>query len=240
MSGGNVRPPSSIFDIGKDSPAERLSLASKTMYEPPNGLNRKKSRFSWNNRKKEKERLDELKLIAIEEERNEAQRQLQQHMLEQKQRMDEIENENRRRRLEEADRQREADEQRRLAHEVKQAKKRTELEYAQRRIAEANMRRRTTTTEALRNLRELVRTRYELDNEIWRRRDIRGPMRPEIIKKMQRSDAVLAEIQAIVATWEESPGTWDKKEWELAAEVRDRLLAEGKRKWENNPPWIDN
>ena len=61
---------------------------------------------------------------------------------------------------------------------------------------------------------------------------------------MTKADAVLAEIYAIVGTWEEpvegGNRTWSKQEWELAKDIRERLFAEGKRQWGNNPPWDEN
>jgi hypothetical protein len=186
----------------------------------------------WGNKKKKREEEERLHQQRIEEERAAEQAAFRQVLLEQKREMEELRNAQR---LQEH----QMNEERLRQKEEEEIRKQTELEYEHRRIAEANLRRRTTTREALRNLRELVRTRYDLDNEIYRMRNVRGPMRPEIIKKMQRADAVLAEIQAIEQTWEESPETWEKKEWELAMEVKARLLEDGKRRWENNPPWID-
>jgi len=94
-----------------------------------------------------------------------------------------------------------------------------------------------TSPEALRGLRDLIRTRYQLDMYIWSLKGARGPDRPLVVDKMEQADAVLLEIYTRVETWEENDGTWTAEEWKLALQIKERILAEGKRWWENNPPW---
>jgi len=103
----------------------------------------------------------------------------------------------------------------------------------------------TTSPQAIRHLRDLVRMRYQLDTEIWALRGARRPDRPLVIEKMEKADAVMLEISTIVETWKISneddtdEPTWTEKEWKLAEMVKERIFAEGKRSWGNNPPWND-
>ena len=94
-----------------------------------------------------------------------------------------------------------------------------------------------TSPEALRGVRDLIRTRYALDAEIWSLKGARKPDRPVVEEKIEKADAVLLEIYTIVESWEENDRIWTPQEWELARDIRERILAEGKRWWENNPPW---
>jgi phage protein D len=97
---------------------------------------------------------------------------------------------------------------------------------------------RMTSPESLRSLRELIRRKYELDMSIWADRKVRAPLRPDVEVKMEQADAALAEILAIVGTWEDNRnGQWKEHEWRLASEVKMRLEADGKRIWAGNPPW---
>jgi hypothetical protein len=99
---------------------------------------------------------------------------------------------------------------------------------------------RLTTPEALHGLRDLVRTRYALDIEIWSLKRARGPDRPIVEIMMERADAVLTEIYRMVDTWDENNNLWSRQEWELARDVKERIFADGKRWWKNNPPWNDD
>ncbi|KAF8846982.1 hypothetical protein BDZ45DRAFT_363427 [Acephala macrosclerotiorum] len=127
-------------------------------------------------------------------------------------------------------------EQRELARQQQKARDREEI---QRREREARRRERLkqTTPEALRGLRDLIRTRYQLDMEIWSLKGARGPDRPVVLEKMERADSVLMEIYTMVETWEENEKIWTAEEWRLAKRVREQVMQEGKRLWENNPPW---
>jgi hypothetical protein len=99
---------------------------------------------------------------------------------------------------------------------------------------------RMVSPETLRELRELIRTRYELDVEIWSLRKVRKPDRPLVEEKMERSDAALGEIMNIVQAWDGTENSWTAGEWEQAQEIISRIEAEGKRIWAGNPPWEEN
>ena len=95
-----------------------------------------------------------------------------------------------------------------------------------------------TSPESLRGLRELIRRKYELDMSLWADLKARKPDRPFVEAMMAQADAILLEIFTIVETWgDNSDGTWNNHEWELVQEVQERIQADGKRWWENNPPW---
>jgi hypothetical protein len=97
-----------------------------------------------------------------------------------------------------------------------------------------------TSPEALRGLRDLIRARYALDMEIWSLKGARKSNRPIVEEKMGRADAILMEIYSMVETWEENDKVWTTQEWELARDVRKRILEKGKRQWKDNPPWNEN
>jgi len=92
---------------------------------------------------------------------------------------------------------------------------------------------------ALREFRELIRTRYELDISIWANRKVRRPDRPYVEDMMEKSDAILRQIRQVVDSWDQEGGNWTAEEWECAEEIRNRLDLEGKREWAENPPWAD-
>lgn len=104
--------------------------------------------------------------------------------------------------------------------------------------------RRLTTPEAIQSLRENVRRKYELDMSIWADRKVRRPLRPEIEVKMEQADAVYLEILSIVRSWEEvgvGKSGWQKHEWELVRDIKERCEDDGaKRWWVGNPPWEEN
>jgi len=99
---------------------------------------------------------------------------------------------------------------------------------------------RVTTPEALRGLRDLIRTRYDMDTEIWSLKNARRPDRPVVQEKMEKADAVLMTILTTVETWEQNDNTWTAEEWKLASDIKQRVLMDGKRWWENNPPWQED
>lgn len=90
---------------------------------------------------------------------------------------------------------------------------------------------------ALQELRDLIRERYELDMEIYRMRTYTEANRDLVEKRMVKSDEVLQKIRSIVEVW--SPATFDESgiEWVVAEQVKERLLADGKRIWATDPPW---
>lgn len=107
-----------------------------------------------------------------------------------------------------------------------------------RRKAEIQARRRETCPEALQRLRELIRQRHELDNEIWKNRNVRRADRKVMTPKMMQADALLVEIQDTVRSWQMDSVIWTKDELRVATEIRDRLLENGKRNWAMEPPWV--
>ncbi|KAH0556987.1 hypothetical protein GP486_005226 [Trichoglossum hirsutum] len=109
-------------------------------------------------------------------------------------------------------------------------------ERAQRRLERLKL----TSPEGLRGLRDLIRTRYQLDMYIWSLKDARTPDRPIVIENMEKADAVLSEIVAMVDSWEENDKVWTPKEWEIAQEIKKRIHAGGKRWWVGNPPWDEH
>merc|ERR1711981_382080 len=137
------------------------------------------------------------------------------------------------RQREEAARQRAQAEQARKAQADR--RRREELQAQRRREIEAK--RNATSPEALQHLRELVRQRYELDNEIWKHRKVRRADQPVLKAKMDQADALLQEIQGIVRGWRIDGDAFDDAEARVAIEIRDRLLEDGKRNWAKQPPW---
>jgi len=94
--------------------------------------------------------------------------------------------------------------------------------------------------ETLRDLRELIRNRYQMDVEIWGLRSARKPDRPKVLEKMVVADAIMEEILTTISTWEnQQDGNWTDEEWDRVQEIKERLQSDGKRVWEGNPPWAD-
>lgn len=125
--------------------------------------------------------------------------------------------------------------------EIEVQARRLEIQEKNRRLQDERMMRlQTISTDTLRQLRDLIRTRYELDVEIWSLRKVRKPDRPIVEEKMERADAVLSEIFAIVRAWNSTEKSWTKSEWEKAKDIQKRILADGKRQWSSNPPWEDD
>jgi hypothetical protein len=91
------------------------------------------------------------------------------------------------------------------------------------------------TTRALQELRDLIRERYELDMQIYRLRNRTAANRDVVIKLMVKSDEILQKIRSIVEIW--NPASFDETEWPYAEQVKERLLADGKRIWATDLPW---
>jgi len=168
-------------------------------------------------------------LLAKRQQEEEAQRQ-RQDQLEQVERQLEQERQNLARQRENERRDRE-----RLEKEREQ-KEREQKEREQRRLERLKL----TSPDALHGLRDLIRTRYALDVEIWSLRGVMWRDRPIVEEKMRKADAVLEEIYNRVDTWEENDRVWTPQEWELARDIKARIQAGGKRVWKDNPPWIEN
>jgi len=90
------------------------------------------------------------------------------------------------------------------------------------------------------NLRELIRQRYALDLEIWGYRKV-GTYNHAIIEdKMRKSDALLGRIRAVVLSMDHRDHFRTEAEFAKFQDVKTRVLAGGKRQWENNPPWHED
>merc|ERR1711981_483445 len=224
-------------------------------------LARKKSIFPWKRKQQEMQsRVDrERRLRREETERRQAEAEQHRLQLEQEALQRQVEAEQHRRQLEqerqaleqeramraameqekrqreEAARQRAQAEQARKAKAQADRRRREELQAQRRREIEAK--RNATSPEALQHLRELVRQRYELDNEIWKHRKVRRADQPVLKAKMDQADALLQEIQGIVRGWRIDGDAFDDAEARVAIEIRDRLLEDGKRNWAKQPPW---
>lgn len=122
---------------------------------------------------------------------------------------------------------------------ARQQQKALDREEQQRKDREVLVRERVkkTTPEALRGLRDLIRQRYQLDMFIWSLKGARAPDRPIVEESMEKADAVLQEICAMVDTWEENEAFWTPQEWVLASKIKEQVMKSGKRVWRNNPPW---
>ncbi|PVH78398.1 hypothetical protein DL98DRAFT_590325 [Cadophora sp. DSE1049] len=107
------------------------------------------------------------------------------------------------------------------------------LERERERIARQKM----ITPEALRELRDLIRTRYQLDVEIWSLKGTRGPNRPIVITKMEKADDILMEIYTRVEFWEASASLWTEDEWKVAQQIKQRIQLDGKKMWNGQGPW---
>jgi hypothetical protein len=178
----------------------------------------------WNKRQQRERDLLERLRRADEQLENERQARAFQEFEQRKKEREAI-----RRRQEIAEQEREREEQER---------EREDSERREREEKAARMR--MVSPETLRDLRELLRTRYELDIKIWNLRKVRKPDRPVVEEKMERSDAVLGEIMNIIQAWDGSESSWSPGEWEQAQEIIRRIEAEGKREWAGNPPWEEN
>jgi hypothetical protein len=149
-----------------------------------------------------------------------------------------VENE---RKAREAAEEKAAREASRIAYEEEQKKiqeretKERELEKERERKAKAK----TVSPEKLRELRDLIRLRYELDVEIWNYRGVRLPDRPLVEEKMQKADAVLQLIIDTIRGWGGTEEAWTAEELDKIEEVWHRITADGKRWWMQDPPWND-
>jgi hypothetical protein len=90
----------------------------------------------------------------------------------------------------------------------------------------------------IRELGELIRLRYALDNMIWGQRHCSPVSRPLVEEIGRRADATLREIISIVEAWD-NPDVWDPQsgDWQRLREIKRRIEMGGKRTWADNPPW---
>jgi hypothetical protein len=93
------------------------------------------------------------------------------------------------------------------------------------------------TNAELRDLRELLRQRYAADLEIWGYRKVAVHNRPQVEQKMKKADALLLRIKALVLSMDHRDHFSSDAEWETFGEIKERVLAKGKRNWVANPPF---
>ncbi|MAD85019.1 MAG: hypothetical protein CL912_18830 [Deltaproteobacteria bacterium] len=91
--------------------------------------------------------------------------------------------------------------------------------------------------EALRELCDLIRTRYQLDVEIWGLKGTRGPNRPYVLTKMEKADEILTEVNTMVESWESNASLWTEEEWKVAQQIKQRIQLDGKKVWTGQGPW---
>lgn len=137
-------------------------------------------------------------------------------------------------RIEEEEHQRAVELQREKDELYKQQQLSLQLQEAENRRQEQL---RKTTPEALLRMQDLIRTRHELDLEIWRDRHVNKENRDVLMQKGMRADEILQEIYSIVDIWEESG--WDPEEWKVARKIKQNIQDGNQRIWASNPPWND-
>ena len=187
-------------------------------------------------KKLQKELREQRDLLFLKQQQEVAQqwkeRQLQDQLIQAEQQL-EIERQSRVKQLEKERREQERVKWERREAEQKEKERKEREQVRMDRLKQ-------TSPEALRGLRDLIRARYQLDMEIWSLKGARKPDQPIVEEMMEKADAILMEIYTMVETWEENGKIWTPQEWELAQDVKRRILAEDKRWWENNPPWNGN
>jgi len=105
---------------------------------------------------------------------------------------------------------------------------------------EQTRRSRDITPQALKDLREKIRQKYELDIKIWTFRHVRASDYGIVEAKMAIADGLLDEILETVNGWDETDEKhWSKTERMKVLEIKRRMKLDGKRRWKNNPPWAD-
>lgn len=91
----------------------------------------------------------------------------------------------------------------------------------------------------VRELSELIRTRYMLDIKIWNKRYCHTEDRPLIEGFMRRADAALLRIRSTVEAWDNAEAWKFPADWRRLKDIRAKLDADGKRMWAEHPPWED-
>lgn len=131
---------------------------------------------------------------------------------------------------------REEERQRKVAEKQRAEKERIDRD---RRLQQEKLRRlKEASPETLRVLRELIRNRYELDVGIWGLRSARRPDRWIVLDMMDKSDAIMQEIHAMIGAWGDNRDkAWSDEEWEKVESIRKRLQNGGYQTWADNPPW---
>jgi hypothetical protein len=96
------------------------------------------------------------------------------------------------------------------------------------------------TSEELRCLRELIRQRYSLDLKIWSLRKVGSHNRKVVEADMNRADAMLLSIKARILSMDSRDYFNTDGEYQMFKQVKDRVMADGKREWIKNPPWDED
>ncbi|KAF2034311.1 hypothetical protein EK21DRAFT_107935 [Setomelanomma holmii] len=113
----------------------------------------------------------------------------------------------------------------RLFKEAEKKRMKLDCQAAERKKDEEKISRlEQASPETLRDLRELIRDRFERDVKIWSRRGARRPDRPIIQTNMDRADAIMEEILIMIDMWgDNSDGRWDEEDWEKVQIIRTKL-----------------
>lgn len=133
------------------------------------------------------------------------------------------------------ERDRQEEEKRQRENEQEQLRMRQVKIMERERENQKQERLRKTTPEALRRLRDLIRTRYQMDIYIWSLRGVQKADYEDVIEEGKKADAVLQEIYSIINTWEENG--WTQEEWRVARKIIESFQESNPRIWQDNPPW---
>jgi len=93
------------------------------------------------------------------------------------------------------------------------------------------------TASGLRELRELIQTRYQLDIEIWEARKVKEFKRDKVIEKMHTADTALLKIKHMIKKWDKKQYFESDEDWEIFQDIKTRIWESGKRTWIGNEPW---
>lgn len=127
---------------------------------------------------------------------------------------------------------------RRQEQQNKEQLEREQVEQGRRREQESQKKLREASAETLRDLRELIRSRYEMDVTIWSLRNARRPDKPIVHGHMDKADAIMDEILLMIEAWgDNSDGRWNEEEWAKVEIIRKKVRTGGYRTWTDNPPW---
>jgi len=210
---------------------EKQELQDKFERERQKLLRERKERAEWEARVREQDaiyREAEARRQEIARQERERQEQQQQEARERQARqLQEV-----RERQEQQQKEAREEERRRKNEELRKQVKKQEERLAK--IQKLKL----ISPDSLYLLRGLIRQKYALDVDIWSLRRVRVVDRGEVEDKMEKADAILQEIRDMVGAWHGTEKSWDSPaEWARAQEIQDRLLTEGKREWQKDPPW---
>src|SRR5690349_9234527 len=83
--------------------------------------------------------------------------------------------------------------------------------------------------EEVRQLCDLVRLRFSLDQEIWSLRSVRPSNHDIVYEKMKYADATLEKIRRTIASWDRKDMFLTEEDWEVFQEIKSRIEMHGKR-----------